>query len=131
MAEDVVQEAFCRLATADPPPDQPAAWLYRVARNLAENDRKSRQRRRNREQNVAVSEASHADPAEQLHAAEVLEAVSQLDDLLCDVLTARIWGQLTFDEIGDLCDISAATASRRYRDALVELRKLLGVSCPT
>ena len=25
--EDVVQEAFCRLAVQDPPPENPVAWL--------------------------------------------------------------------------------------------------------
>jgi RNA polymerase sigma-70 factor (ECF subfamily) len=80
---------------------------------------------------VAASEAFHDDPAEQLLAHEVLNAVLQLDDPLREVVTARIWGQLTFEEIGSLCRISTATASRRYRDALEQLRKLMGVSWPT
>ena len=33
--EDVVQEAFCRLAVQDPPPHNAVSWLYRVCRNLA------------------------------------------------------------------------------------------------
>jgi RNA polymerase sigma-70 factor (ECF subfamily) len=130
-ADDVVQEAFCRLAVADPPPEQPVAWLYRVARNLAENQRVSSRRRRNREKQAAVPEASQNDPTEPLVVDEVLDAVLQLDDSFREVVTARIWGQLTFEEIGGLCEISTATASRRYRDALVQLRKLLNVSCPT
>ena len=47
------------------------------------------------------------------------------------MVTARIRGQLTFGEIGGLCGISEATASRRYQDALDQLRKQMGVSCPT
>ena len=31
--EDVVQEAFLKLATQRSPPEQPVAWLYRVVRN--------------------------------------------------------------------------------------------------
>jgi RNA polymerase sigma factor (sigma-70 family) len=130
-AEDVVQEAFCRLAVLDPAPEQTVAWLYRVVRNLAENQRVSSRRRRSREQQVATTEAFIDDPADQLLADEVLTAVLQLDDPLREVVTARIWGQLTFEEIGALCRISTATASRRYRDALEQLRKLMGVSWPT
>ncbi len=130
-AEDVVQEAFCRLAVLDPPPDQPVAWLYRVVRNLAITQRLSRQRRRSREKQVAAAESVNADPSERLHVDEAVNAVMQLDDPLREVLTARILGQLTFDEIGVLCKISTATASRRYRTALEQLRKLLSVSCPT
>ena len=37
--EDVVQEAFCKLATEEPPPENQVAWLYRVCRNLAEKQR--------------------------------------------------------------------------------------------
>lgn len=130
-AEDVVQEAFCRLAVLEPPPEQRVAWLYRVVRNLAENQRVSSRRRRSREKQVAATEAFHDDPAEQLLADEVPNAVLQLDDPFREVVTARIWGQLTFEEIGGLCGISTATASRRYRDALDQLRKLMGVSWPT
>jgi RNA polymerase sigma-70 factor (ECF subfamily) len=130
-AEDVVQEAFCRLAVLDPVPEQTVAWLYRVVRNLAENQRVSGRRRRSREKQVAATEAFTDDPAEQLLVDEVLKSVLQLDDPLREVVTARIWGQLTFEEIGVLCGISTATASRRYRDALEQLRKLMGVSWQT
>ena len=129
--EDVVQEAFCRLAVLDPPPEQPVAWLYRVVRNLASTQRLSRKRRRFREKQVAAAESIEADPSARLHEDEAVNAVMQLENPLREVITAKIWGQLTFEEIGVLCDISTATASRRYRNALEQLRKLMGVPCPT
>jgi DNA-directed RNA polymerase specialized sigma24 family protein len=66
-----------------------------------------------------------------LVAEEVVDAVLRLDDPHREVLTARIWGQLTFDQIGVLCGVSTATASRHYREALDQLRKLMGVPCST
>jgi RNA polymerase sigma-70 factor (ECF subfamily) len=131
IAEDVVQEAFCRLAVLDPPPDQPAAWLYRVVRNLAETDRLSGRRRRHREKRVAAPESFNDDLSVRLDVNVAIKAVWQLDDALREVVTARIWGQLTFEEIGEMCSISTATASRRYRSALEQLRKQLRISCPT
>jgi len=67
---------------------------------------------------------------EQIHQQETMNAVLQLEEPFREVLTARIWGQLSFEEIGDLCHISTATASRRYQSALEHLRKLLRVPCP-
>ncbi len=129
-ADDVVQEAFCRLAVADPPPERPVAWLYRAARNLAANQRVAGRRRRNREERAAVAEAIDDDPLERLIADEMLTSVLRLDVPLREVVTARIWGQLSFEEIGTLCGISTATASRRYREALEQLHKLLSAPCP-
>jgi RNA polymerase sigma factor (sigma-70 family) len=129
-ADDVVQDVFCRLAVLEPPPDQVVAWLYRVARNVAENQRLASRRRLFREKRVAAAEAFHDDPLERLITDEVLASVLRLDDSLREVVTARIWGQLTFEEIGMLCGISTATASRRYRDALEQLHKLLSAPCP-
>jgi RNA polymerase sigma factor (sigma-70 family) len=129
--EDVVQEAFCRLTVAEPPPDRIVAWLYHVARNIAENQRLTGRRRRSREKRVAAAEAVRDDPLERLIADEVMTLVLQLNDSLREVVTARIWGQLTFEEIGSLCGISTATASRRYRDALEQLHRYLSAPCPT
>ena len=127
--EDVVQEAFCRLATQDPPPDNPVAWLYRVCRNLAEKQRLSDKRRRQREDLWTRSATGSHTPADPLELEETLVAVRQLTDDLREVLVARIWGQLSLEEVGRLCGISTATAFRRYEAALKELRVKLELNC--
>ena len=129
--DDLVQEAFCRLVVADPVPHHPVAWLYRVVRNLAESQRTSRVRRVRRERAVAAREAVQTDPSRQLQNQETLEAVWNLPTGMREVLTARIWGGLTFEEIGRISDISTATASRRYHEALSQLRSLWEQPCPT
>jgi RNA polymerase sigma-70 factor (ECF subfamily) len=123
--EDVVQEAFCRLAALKTPPDNPAAWLYAVTRNLADKVRRSDERRRKRERVVSTGEAYETDLATQVDSGGLGPAVARLSDDLREVVVARIWGDLTFEEIGRLCGISAATAWRRYEEALTELRKAL------
>ncbi len=40
-----------------------------------------------------------------------------------EVLTLKIWGELTFAEIGEALSIPANTAASRYRYALSALRK--------
>lgn len=120
--EDVVQEAFCRLAATEPPPENPQAWLYRVCRNLAERQRLSDKRRHEREQTKAQFEVQTGNSTDPLVMADVLAAVEQLDDEHRDVLVARLWGQLTLEEVAKLCGISTSTAFRRYEAALQTLR---------
>jgi RNA polymerase sigma-70 factor (ECF subfamily) len=74
-------------------------------------------------------EAFLIDPGDPLELDETLAAVNQLDEELREVLVARIWGQLSFEEIAGLCHISAATAWRRYQAALQTLRARLEVCC--
>ena len=56
-AEDIVQDAFVRLARQTPPPEQVLPWLYRVVRNEALAAHRSAARRRQREQKASATEA--------------------------------------------------------------------------
>ena len=107
----------------DTPPDRPAAWLYRVARNLAGKQRVGDQRRKRREAERAVPEAFHPEPSARLEQGEALAAVMRLEDPLREVLVARLWGEMTLVETGELCGISAATAMRRYEAALAKFAR--------
>jgi RNA polymerase sigma factor (sigma-70 family) len=127
--DDVVQEAFCRLAMESPPPENPIAWLYQVCRNLAEKQRRSDSRRSQRETACAMDERANSVSADPLELAEAVAAIELLDDELRDVLVARIWGGLSFDEIARMCGISIATACRRYQAALAALRNKLESPC--
>lgn len=125
---DVVQEAFAKLAIQDPPPHKPVAWLYQVSRNLALKQRLSDHRRRLREKAAARPELID----EEIHPVEVVDlikAVEGLDDELREILVARIWGQLSLEEIGNLCGISTATAFRRYNESIKTLRSILEPKC--
>jgi RNA polymerase sigma-70 factor (ECF subfamily) len=126
-----VQEAFCRLSVEEPPPALPVPWLYRVCRNVTEKQRLSDRRRRRREEARASIELVHLDPAERLEMAEVLNHVEALDPDLRQVLIARIWGELSLDEVASLCGISTTTAFRRYHSALNLLRFRLEAKCKT
>jgi len=125
----VVQEAFCRLAVQEPPPENPVAWLYRVCRNLAERQRLGDKRRRERERATCRVEAVPTSEADPLEIAETLAAVEELEDELREVLVARVWGQLSLEEVARLCGVSTATAFRRYEAALKALRAKLETKC--
>ena len=58
-------------------------------------------------------------------AAELQQAIEQLPDNFREVLTLKIWGELTFAQIADSLHIPANTAASRYRYAIEALRKIL------
>jgi RNA polymerase sigma factor (sigma-70 family) len=130
--DDVVQEAFIELAGQSSLPDDPAAWLYRVVRNKATSARRSAERRRRHEvtaagRRPAIFERSPADRIDADTAAELIDALS-ID--LREVVVARIWGGLTFQQIGQLIGASDSAAHRRYEAGLSALRQKLRESCP-
>lgn len=123
--EDLVHDAFVRLAQQSPPPARVLPWLYRVVRNGALARRRAGRRRRKREESVSSPEAWFASVGDHLDAQESVRLLAELTLELREVIVARIWGGLTFDEIADLVDCSLPTAHRRYHAGLSELTERL------
>ncbi len=55
----------------------------------------------------------------------ILAVVERLPPEQKEVLTLKIWGELTFDEIGRTLDLSLNTVASRYRYALQKLKDWL------
>jgi RNA polymerase sigma-70 factor (ECF subfamily) len=123
--EDLVQEAFVRLAQQAPPPEQILPWLYRVVRNAALMAQRTAVRRRQREQRVSKSEAWFTTTEDRLDGAEATRLLGQLPLELREVIVARLWGGLTFEDIALLVGCSLPTAHRRYQTGLAQLRERL------
>jgi RNA polymerase sigma-70 factor (ECF subfamily) len=132
--EDVVQEAFLKLASLPCPPENPAAWLFRVVRNGA-IDAGQAARRRSRYETAAAAAADpwfEADPRHRPSSIDPDDAASELERLPIEereVIVAHLWGGLTFDQIADVAGCSSSTAHRLYARGLSVLRERLGVPC--
>ncbi len=124
-AEDLVQEAFVRLAQQDPPPTAVLPWLYRVVRNEALTAQRSAARRRQRERRVSVPEVWFRAPDHRLSGDEATRLLASLPLEQREVIVAHLWGGLTFEEVGRLVGCSVATAHRRYQAGLAQLRERL------
>ncbi len=129
-ADDCVQEAFIRLAVQQPVPDSPVAWLFRVVRNEAVSQQRSRRRRRRRELAVGCQQScwfdeSSANPSGLVDTEELQESLAALEPEVRDVVVTNIWGGRTFREIADTFGISRARAHRLYQQGLRELRQRL------
>jgi DNA-directed RNA polymerase specialized sigma24 family protein len=129
--EDVVQEAFCKLASARSWPDDPQAWLFRVVRNAAIDAGRSDHRRVRREASVARPVRWFVEPG--IDGLDAAFAVAALESLPCEqreVIVARLWGGMTFEQFAAIAGCSASSAHRRFEAGLDALREKLGASCP-
>jgi RNA polymerase sigma-70 factor (ECF subfamily) len=129
--EDVVQEAFVKLVRQSRPPDDAVAWLYRVVRNGALDASKMARRRQRRESAVARPERWFVEPdVDGLDAETAVAALERLAPEQREIIVARHWGGLSYEQIAEVVGCSASTAFRRYTAGVEELRKQLGVLCP-
>ena len=134
-AEDIVQTAFVRFWKHADTARDPIAYLYRTVRNTAMNHHRSRTRRIRHEDAAAQQPASELmfnDPSDQAEQAELGEQVTvALDTLSADqreVVVMRVWGQLSFDAIGEAVGIPTRTAQSRYRYGIEALRHAMNTS---
>jgi RNA polymerase sigma-70 factor (ECF subfamily) len=128
--EDCVQQAFISLATTTEEPDNPVAWLFRVVRNRAISQTRTRLRRAKRETEVGLETevCFQANLNHELDPSELSHAMACLDESTREIVIARIWGQLSFEEIASLVECSSSSAHRKYNAGLNELRKTLGLT---
>ena len=124
-AEDVLQETFLALMQLTAPPlgkmpSQPEYYCLRSFRNRALNYKRSLWRRLTREfESVRWFEKS-ADENATEHAA--MKCLAELPQEQRETIVLKIWNRLTFDEIGELLEISPNTAAGRYRYGLQKIK---------
>jgi RNA polymerase sigma-70 factor (ECF subfamily) len=129
--EDIVQEAFMRLLEQPVPPENVTAWLFTVVRNLSNNHIRSEKRRKNREiekssQNSSWFVAQDRDGETNDHHTELIEQLQQLPFQYREVIVAKIWGKLTFDQIAVIQETSTSSAHRIYQTGIKLLQEKLG-----
>jgi RNA polymerase sigma-70 factor (ECF subfamily) len=132
--EDVVQEAFLKLARLRTLPENPAAWLFRVVRNGAIDAGMAARRRQRYEQAVASESRPwfEDEPGGRPSTVDPEQAAAELESLPLEqreVIIAHLWGGLTFEQIAPVAGCSTSTAHRNYVRGLSTLRERLGVSC--
>ena len=122
--EDAVQEAFVALSQQSKLPDEPLAWLIKVARNQVMQWNRSEQRRTKRHL-VRAAETAWFEKTNHEHVdvMEVGEALKNLPLELREVITMHLWGHLTFEQIAEVVGSSRSTVHRRYSDAIHILRE--------
>lgn len=129
--EDVVQETFVELARQQAVPAELVPWLYRVVRNKAISASRAVRRHKSHESQAAGCRRAWFDPSpgDALDAATAMTVLENLHPTEREVVVARIWGGLTFQQIAEIIGATDSTAHRRYESALAALRQKLRISC--
>ena len=128
--DDCVQDALIELARQRVVPPNPVAWLFRVVRNRAISDWRAQRRRERRELFAHRLRREERGPSDEaLDATEVAAAVASLPDEQREIVVARTWGELNFEQIAELVGCSISTAHRRYEAGLATLRERLELPC--
>jgi RNA polymerase sigma-70 factor (ECF subfamily) len=122
-AEDVVQETFLALLHLESPPAKARHYCVRAYRNRALNYRRSLWRRLTREWESLRWFEKNPDETEAERAA--MRCLAELPVEQREAIVLKVWHGCTFEEIGNLLDISPNTAAGRYRYGLQKIKSKL------
>ncbi len=118
-----MQETFVALLALADAPEQPEHYCVRSFRNRALNYRRSFWRRvaREFESQRWFERTSDESPTERA----AMRCLAELPVPQREVIVLKLWHELTFEEIGQLLEVSPHTAAGRYRYGLEKLRACL------
>jgi len=124
-AEDVLQETFLALMQLTAPPlgkmpSQPEHYCLRSFRNRALNHKRTLWRRLTREleSHRWFEKSGDENPSEKA----AMRCLAELPQEQRETIVLKIWNRLTFDEIGELLEISPNTVAGRYRYGLQKIK---------
>ncbi|MDB6054067.1 MAG: sigW 4 [Verrucomicrobiales bacterium] len=119
-SEDLLQETFIKLLAMKVSPENPGHYAVRTFRNRALNYKRSIWRRLTRElESKLWFESSGDDHGQETQAMLMLAGLPAEQR---EVIVLKFWHELTFEEIGQLLEVSANTAAGRYRYGLNKLK---------
>ncbi len=122
-AEDVLQEMFLALVQKPDPPERPEHYCVRSYRNRALNYRRSLWRRWLRE--LESKRWFERAPGETQLERSAMRCLEQLPQEQREVIVLKIWHRHTFEEIGNLLEISPNTVAGRFRYGLQKMKAAL------
>jgi RNA polymerase sigma factor (sigma-70 family) len=141
LPDDAVQEAFIDLAKSTSDPDCPRSWLFTTTRRKAQNIARSERRRQTHQNAAAQWMPVHEEPktwfpstgSTPLVAEDVVRGLRSLESDQRELLVARIWGELSFEQLAELLACSVSSAHRRYYAALENLKAAMtcGLNSPS
>ena len=124
LAEELAQDALlraCRDWDHVRTLDSPAAWVHRVAINLANSAFRRRAAKRRADRRVGVPQEGRDDP-DGATAVALREAISQLPDTMKTVIVLRYFADCSVREVADLVDAPEGTVKTLTRRAIERLR---------
>jgi RNA polymerase sigma-70 factor, ECF subfamily len=120
-AEDVLHQVFLKLLGMNSFPEEARPYLFKAVRNRALNTMRNGARMTPIEDQEWLIK-----PAGIVEAGlEVERALRALPSEQREVVVMRVWGEMRFEEIATVLEISVNTAASRYRYGLSKMRERL------
>ena len=125
--DDVVQEALIDLAQQPCEPRDLVGWLFKAVRYKAINQTRADQRRSRHHTQAAEQRDAwfDSDPSVSMQTDELERMLRELEPLAREIIVARIWGEMSFEQIAELVDRPLSTVHRRYQQSLKLLESRL------
>jgi RNA polymerase sigma-70 factor (ECF subfamily) len=121
--EDAVQDAFCKLAAQRTAPRDPVAWLYCTVKHRSIDLGKTARRRQQRETVAARPERWFQEvEADGLEVERAVAALQSLPSEQREVIVARLWGEMTLEQVASALGCSTSSAHRRYEAGIRALQ---------
>jgi len=126
-AEDILQESIVRIWSNREQFKTIGAGLVftQIRRCAIDHARKVRRREKREQSYVASLEPALFKPLDSGLGDDLQQALQELSPEQQEVLVLKIWGEQTFEAIGQTLDISPNTAASRYRYGIEKLRQNL------
>lgn len=125
--DDALQEALIDLMRQRPVPDNPVAWLYKTIRRRAMNLARAEKRRARHQRQASAERDAWFLPADDKvdEPLDVEALLAQLPRLEREIVVARIWGEMSLQEVAELVGRSTSSVHRRYHRALRRLGRAI------
>ncbi len=137
-AQDLVQDAFIRLAAGWRGPFEPSprmdAWLHTTVRNLAVDHLRREARRAELHRRSSLSAAGTEGPSPGQggggdvpdDAVRAAEALSRLDAREREIVVLRVYEERSYKEIAEMTGLPVGTVGSILHDAMKKLARALG-----
>jgi RNA polymerase sigma-70 factor (ECF subfamily) len=122
-AEDMLHQVFLELIRRRVAISSPG-YLFRAVRNRVFNQIRDRSREVALEGEDAGAQWLESPSGSTETALALQSALGTVPEEQREVIVLRVWGQLTFEEIGGVVGISPNTAASRYRYGLAKLTEV-------
>src|SRR5262245_62061256 len=112
-AEDILHQVFLALLKDSiAMPGNPRAYLFRAMKNALLNARRAQGREVELE---PIAEWLAAPPGTDHRAVDIHAALLKIPLEQREVVLMKVWGEMTFAEIAEVCGLPSNTVSSRYR----------------
>ena len=126
-AEDILQEAIVHIWTRRTlfPKIEPGLVFLQIKRIAVDRARQTERRKKREEAYAGAYQPMFEHPDNPGFSEGMEQALQELPLEQREVIVLKIWGEQTFEDIGQSLDISPNTAASRYRYGLDRMRKML------